>query len=168
MTDEEIIRWFRSADPSTSRPQSYSELASKKIPQFIMEDMDRAYISGVMDCADMFLSMYRKGYVRATETHNVLMACLHNARHNGWRLLQDEHEAIMAWTRLRKKVIARCNDKCTMCGSGENLEVHHIVSVADGGTMNMNNLTTVCFACHRERKNEATDKNPAIHHKRGA
>jgi 5-methylcytosine-specific restriction endonuclease McrA len=168
MTDEEIIRWFRSVDPSTSKPQSYSELASKKIPQFIKDDMDRAYISGVMDCADMFLSMYRKGYVRATETHNVLMGWVR--RKDGMRtgLLQDEHESIPSWHELRKKIIARCNGRCTMCGCKNDLEVHHIVPVSSGGVMNKENLTAVCFACHRERKNEATDKNPAIHHKRSA
>ena len=93
MTDEEIIRWFRSVDPSTSRPQSYSELASIKSPQFVSEDIDRAYISGVMDCANMFLSMYRKGYVRATETHNLLMQWRHSRSKSSWNNLDDWHES---------------------------------------------------------------------------
>ena len=168
MTDEEIIRWFRSVDPSTSRPQRYSELASIKSPQFISEDIDRAYISGVMDCANMFLSMYRKGYVRATETHNLLMQWRHSRSKSSWNNLDDWHESIATWTKTRRKVLARCNNKCTICGADENLEIHHVVAVANGGTMNLENLTAVCFKCHRERKDETTDTNTAIHNKRSA
>lgn len=166
MTDEEIIRWFRSVDPSTSRPQSYSELASIKPPQFISDDIDRAYISGAIDCADMFLSMYRKGYIRATETHNVFMRWLHSRRKNSWKKIEDWHEPISTWTSTRRKVLARCNNKCTICGADDNLEIHHKVAVADGGAMDLENLTTVCFKCHRERKDETTDTNTAIHNKR--
>ena len=168
MTDEEIIRWFRSVDPSTSRPQSYSELASIKFPQFITDDINRSYMSGVMDCAKMFLSMYRKGYIRATEIYNTLMEWKHCRSMSPWCRLDDFHESINNWSKIRRKVLARCKNKCTICGSDEKLEVHHIISVSNGGTMNLQNLTAVCFTCHRERKDETTGKNAAIHHKRSA
>ena len=165
MTDEEIIRWFRHTE-SPGEPKCFGELASIKFPEQIQQDIDRAYISGVMDCADMFLSMYRKGYVRATETHNVLMRWMATRTKCGWRLLSDEHEVIGTWFDVRRKVLARDNHKCTICGSDEKIEVHHIVSVRDGGMMDFGNLAAVCFKCHRERKDEATDKNKAIHSKR--
>ena len=165
MTDEEIIRWFRHIE-SPSGPTSYSDLASIRIPKQVSQDIDLAYISGVMDCAEVFLSMYRKGYVRATEIHNLVMRWVRARRTDGWRLLQDEHEAINSWPIVRRKVLARCDHKCTICGSDEEIEIHHIVPVQDGGMMDMGNLTAVCFKCHRERNDEATDKNKAIHSKR--
>ena len=85
MTDEEIIRWFRSVEPPT-KPISYGELQSIKYPEFISKDLERAYMTGVMECADMFLCMYRKGYGRATEVHNII---------SRWATIDDRR-----WARL--------------------------------------------------------------------
>ena len=164
MTDEEIIRWFRSVEPPT-KPISYGELQSIKYPEFISKDLERAYMSGVMECADMFLCMYRKGYARAIEVHNIISrwATIDDRR---WARLDDLHERIKSWWTIRKKVIAKCNNKCTICGCDDDLEIHHIVAVKDGGTPDLENLTTVCFKCHRESKDENTNTNTAIHSKR--
>jgi 5-methylcytosine-specific restriction endonuclease McrA len=164
MTDEEIIRWFRHVEPPTS-PHSFAELQSIKFPEFISKDMERAYMTGVMECADMFLHMYRKGYARSSEAHNIISrwASVDDRR---WARLDDLQERIKSWWTIRRKVLAKCNSKCTLCGSDEDLEIHHIVSVKDGGTPDLENLTAVCFKCHRERKDEATDKDTAIHSKR--
>ena len=164
MTDEEIIRWFRSVEPPT-KPLSYGELQSIKFPEFINKDLERAYMRGVSECAAMFLEMYKKGYTRASEIYNIVNRWAMVADRT-WERLDDLEKRIDAWWTIRRKVLAKCNSKCTLCGSDENLEVHHIVSVKDGGTPDMENLTAVCFKCHRERKDEATDKNTAIHSKR--
>ena len=164
MTDEEIIRWFRHVEPPTS-PNSFAELQSIKFPEFIKEDMERAYMRGVMDCAEVFLNMYRKGYTRSSETYNVVSRWVTRKDDDG-TTMEDLHQQMDSWWAVRKKVLARCKDKCTLCGSTDELEIHHIVSVRDGGTPELKNLTAVCFKCHRERKDENTSKNAAIHHKR--
>jgi len=164
MTDEEIIRWFRHVEPPTS-PHSFAELQSIKFPKFIKEDMERAYMRGVMECAEVFLNMYRKGYTRSSETYNVVSRWVTRKDDDG-TTMEDLHEQMDSWWAVRKKVLARCKDKCTLCGSTDELEIHHIVSVRDGGTPELKNLTAVCFKCHRERKYENTSKNAAIHHKR--
>ena len=166
MTDEEIIRWFRHVEPPTS-PHSFAELQSIKFPEFIKEDMERAYMRGVMDCAEVFLNMYRKGYTRSSETYNVVSRWVTRKDDDG-TTMEDLHQQMDSWWAVRKKVLARCKDKCTLCGSTDELEIHHIVSVRDGGTPELKNLTAVCFKCHRERKDENTGKNAAIHHKRSA
>lgn len=47
-------------------------------------------------------------------------------------------------------------NKCRLCGAyhqykggNANLEVHHITPTAEGGTHELDNLTTLCFECHR-------------------
>lgn len=37
---------------------------------------------------------------------------------------------------------------CQDCGSNENLEIHHILPVSQGGKNVLNNLKTVCEKCH--------------------
>lgn len=38
---------------------------------------------------------------------------------------------------------------CTTCGSPEHLECHHIVMVSLGGGHDLDNLLTLCRACHK-------------------
>lgn len=51
---------------------------------------------------------------------------------------------------IREAVIRR-DVCCTVCGEKENLEVHHIVYRSKGGTDDMENLVTLCRACHAEK-----------------
>ena len=37
---------------------------------------------------------------------------------------------------------------CQDCGSTENLEVHHLLPISQGGKNTLNNLKTVCHDCH--------------------
>ncbi len=37
---------------------------------------------------------------------------------------------------------------CHRCGSRENLNVHHIIPVKDGGTRDLKNLVVLCDSCH--------------------
>jgi 5-methylcytosine-specific restriction endonuclease McrA len=51
--------------------------------------------------------------------------------------------------RRRKQVIDR--DKgCRLCGKTEDLQVHHIVGAAQGGTNAFSNLIVLCGACHHK------------------
>ena len=39
--------------------------------------------------------------------------------------------------------------RCCNCGSTEDVEYHHVVPLANGGTNNISNIVPVCFRCHK-------------------
>ena len=53
--------------------------------------------------------------------------------------------------RIRREVLARDRHRCQApgCGRTRFLEVHHIVARQKGGTNQLDNLVTLCGACHR-------------------
>ncbi len=53
-----------------------------------------------------------------------------------------------AWRTVRATVLARDHHRCTRCGTTEQLEVHHLVPVAEGGTVDLDRLTVLCSPCH--------------------
>jgi hypothetical protein len=55
--------------------------------------------------------------------------------------------------RKRFLVFKRDRYRCRMCGrSGVELEVDHILAVAQGGTDRLDNLQTLCFDCNRGKR----------------
>lgn len=53
------------------------------------------------------------------------------------------------WKRVRDKAKRRDNHTCQACTSNENLIVHHIIPLAQGGPKyDLENLTTLCRSCH--------------------
>lgn len=54
-----------------------------------------------------------------------------------------------AWRTLRAQVLQRDGHRCVQCGSPGPLAVHHVVPVAEGGAMSLDNLTILCEPCHR-------------------
>ena len=61
---------------------------------------------------------------------------------------------IWCWETIRQRVMARDGYRCVDCGGKEELEVHHIVPLAEGGTNTPDNLITLCKRCHRRRTRE--------------
>jgi 5-methylcytosine-specific restriction endonuclease McrA len=54
-----------------------------------------------------------------------------------------------AWDKIRKQVHAR-DRVCVHCGSSDQLQVHHIVAVVDGGSHTLDNLELRCLRCHND------------------
>ena len=55
---------------------------------------------------------------------------------------------------VRIRVMKRDRFQCTYCGvpgTDAELEVDHIIAVANGGSHHMSNLTTACRACNQEK-----------------
>lgn len=55
------------------------------------------------------------------------------------------------WTAIRRHVLARDVQRCTRCGErrpASELDVHHVIPRALGGTDDPANLTTLCDGCH--------------------
>ena len=58
-----------------------------------------------------------------------------------------------AWRRLRRRVLTRDRHTCHDCrrqGLGR-VEVHHVKALQFGGTDDLENLTVLCYDCHRAR-----------------
>jgi hypothetical protein len=55
---------------------------------------------------------------------------------------------------LSDQVLDRDGWRCVRCDRGQwnnvNLEIHHIVPVFEGGADDLENLHTLCWACHKE------------------
>lgn len=63
------------------------------------------------------------------------------------------HSDPAAWERRRQKVLARDDHTCQDCGAtvdddGRQAEIHHTTPVAEGGTDDLPNLSTLCEPCH--------------------
>lgn len=55
----------------------------------------------------------------------------------------------LAWVERRREALARDGGRCVRCGTNTQLlEVHHIISRREGGTDELDNLITLCAACH--------------------
>ncbi|MFJ2187817.1 HNH endonuclease [Kitasatospora sp. NPDC087861] len=53
------------------------------------------------------------------------------------------------WSSRRVRVLTRDRWRCQRCGARSELEVDHLVPVAQGGSWEPENLWTLCKACHR-------------------
>lgn len=60
-----------------------------------------------------------------------------------------QEELMYSKARTVKKQLIRDRKCCERCGSEENLEVHHITKIKDGGTNDLDNLLLLCKDCHR-------------------
>ena len=56
------------------------------------------------------------------------------------------------WRRKRAAILVRDNYTCRVCGLiTKDLEVDHIVNVAQGGTDDDENLQAICIPCHKAK-----------------
>ena len=56
------------------------------------------------------------------------------------------------WRRKRESILIRDNYTCRVCGlTIKDLEVDHIVNVAQGGTDDDGNLQAICVPCHKAK-----------------
>jgi 5-methylcytosine-specific restriction endonuclease McrA len=83
-----------------------------------------------------------------------------HARNGKCRECERDHErnrsasrrarSSMAWQKARAAARRRGGQRCTICASSEDLEVHHIAPLSEGGDrFALTNLTTLCADCHR-------------------
>jgi len=50
----------------------------------------------------------------------------------------------------KQEVLNEYHHKCYFCGSGENVELHHIIFRRIGGTNEPDNLIPLCDSCHKK------------------
>lgn len=56
------------------------------------------------------------------------------------------------WRRKREAILIRDKYTCRVCGlTTKDLEVDHIINVAQGGTDDDGNLQAICIPCHKTK-----------------
>ena len=63
-----------------------------------------------------------------------------------WR--HPNRPARRTWGRIRVRVIERAAHRCETCGMAGRFEIHHVVSLKDGGSNDLDNLIALCRTCH--------------------
>lgn len=60
------------------------------------------------------------------------------------------------WKNKRAEILLRDNNQCKICGNRDNLQVHHIYSLANYPEMKLenSNLITLCPGCHHDVHNQ--------------
>jgi hypothetical protein len=65
---------------------------------------------------------------------------------------------VKGWYKIINYVFKRDNYTCQYCGSvGKKLEADHIIPFSKGGSDNVENLTTSCIRCNRQKKDKSVD-----------
>lgn len=64
------------------------------------------------------------------------------------------------WFKKRKEILKRDDYKCRLCGSKQNLQVHHIKYINDKMAWEYKNkyLITLCDVCHNKVHSESTNE----------
>jgi hypothetical protein len=66
---------------------------------------------------------------------------------------------VKKWYEIIKQVFKRDNYICQYCGkAGGKLEADHIIPFSDGGSDELDNLTTSCRRCNRQKKNKSLEE----------
>ena len=68
------------------------------------------------------------------------------------------------WRRIRDRILLRDKYTCQQCGHiGADLEVDHIINVAQGGADDDKNLQSLCISCHKAKTAiESRSRSPLI------
>ena len=78
--------------------------------------------------------------------------CVHSYiddRENHQRVDYREYMQSEEWQKVRRKRLQIDGYKCQMCGTGKNLQVHHITYEHLGQAKELEDLVTLCRECHR-------------------
>jgi 5-methylcytosine-specific restriction endonuclease McrA len=81
--------------------------------------------------------------------HDVAYRCPKVERRKYLANRQRRVRSTSAWQKARARARERDGQRCARCPSTQNLSVHHIVSLEDGGKeFALENLITLCRSCH--------------------
>jgi RNA-directed DNA polymerase len=73
----------------------------------------------------------------------------------GW---DGTHKYGEAWSTIRDEALERDGHACHLCGSKEQLEVHHIRKFKPNMTHDLDKLITLCGTCHRKARNPLSEE----------
>lgn len=100
--------------------------------------------------------------IRAEKWNNKNLSCGHcslNAFLDYLNSKRLERRNVEFWQELRKKVFIRDSFTCSYCGKiGGILECDHIIPFSKGGSNELENLTTACRKCNRQKKDKLVEE----------
>ena len=102
--------------------------------------MDRKTFKDRIHRAITYAREFAKGVDKADRTYRKLVHLKTEAR-------PANRTYIPAY--IRKLIFIRDNYCCVKCGSKKNLEIHHIIPHARGGSNRLENLQLLCRDCNR-------------------
>lgn len=70
----------------------------------------------------------------------------------------EEFYGTFYWKAMVEYVMERDGHRCSICGCPDNLEVHHIIRRADGGSNNPVNLKLLCRKCHDDMHHNDSER----------
>ena len=56
----------------------------------------------------------------------------------------------LTWQDIRQKVFETYGYRCMLCGSYEQINVHHVIPISRGGCNDIENLVPLCQSCHKK------------------
>ncbi|WP_409007473.1 HNH endonuclease [Streptomyces scabiei] len=78
--------------------------------------------------------------------------CASHQIRRGWDRISARNRSRPGdWSTRRAKTLARDRFQCRKCRTRSDLEIDHIRPIAKGGTWELDNLWTLCRACHRTK-----------------
>lgn len=160
----------RMIDPSIWQDEGMAELTPRQqlmyIGLFSNADDDGRICVDPTFLSRLFPSVFQDlapGCVRADATKVVqVMGLRLDVNKGGWFAVIPDYrrfvvhsELRMIWNRLAKRlrplILERDRRRCVRCGSTERLEVDHVISLARGGSSEVENLQTLCLPCNRAK-----------------
>lgn len=136
--------------------------SAPQAPEWFVRAMEFQYRKGVFhganDATQLVYDLHRGGYSRPAEIGNILVRWLDRLRK--WKRSVPSAKTGSCrepnpvcewkpWATIKAEVHERDGFRCVACGSPDRLEAHHEEPVSDGGLPELENLTTLCFQCHR-------------------
>jgi 5-methylcytosine-specific restriction endonuclease McrA len=89
--------------------------------------------------------------------HPTGFACPKRERRRYLASRQKRIRSTAAWQKARARARQRDGQRCAHCPSTHNLQVHHLVSLEDGGEpFALSNLITLCQNCHSAQHDGGT------------
>ena len=71
-------------------------------------------------------------------------------KYTSCKMPHDDYMETEVWKGLAKQRLKMDGMKCTSCGSGENVQVHHLRYPEVWGEERLDDLRTLCDSCHKE------------------
>jgi len=131
-----------------------NKITSEALEIQIEKAYRRGFYYGILKAADWIDVLKGHGYFRLSEVSNILRDQEFHIRR--WMYCTKRYELnfknpklkFISWFKIKKQIHERDASKCVVCGSSDDLEVHHIKSVKYGGLPEIENLETLCGNCH--------------------
>jgi len=154
VSKETIRRWLNNCDIKTRSKSEAAKLRAEKYPETTLS-------------AEQSSDIPSQEHMTEEEREAFLERLSENRSGEGnpmWGVTGEEHPQWKGgktvdrsfyhtneWKKARKKALERDSHECQVCGSDDELHVHHITPISAGGPRtDLNNLVTLCEYHHYE------------------